>query len=76
MAPVTTIVNIERILRTHEIPARALSAGTTSFLYFDDPAAVEPAAREARGLPQFEVLRREALPDVCAPRHRARAWRR
>ncbi len=62
MAPVTTIVNIERILRVNEIPARAYSTGTTSFLYFDDPAAIEPAAEKLAAYTQFEVLRREALP--------------
>jgi alkaline phosphatase D len=65
MRPVTTIVNIERILRKHDIPARAISTGTTSFLYFDDPAAIEPAAQKLAAYPQFEVLRRDALPDYA-----------
>jgi predicted AlkP superfamily pyrophosphatase or phosphodiesterase len=65
MAPVTAIVNIERILRVQAIPARAVSTGTTSFLYFDDPAAVEPAAQKLAAYPQFEVLRRDALPDYA-----------
>jgi len=62
MAPVTTIVNIERILRDHQIPAHAYSTGTTSFLYFDDPAEIEPAAEKLSAYTEFEVLRREALP--------------
>jgi predicted AlkP superfamily pyrophosphatase or phosphodiesterase len=65
MAPVTEIVNIQRILRAQEIPARAVSTGTTSFLYFDDPAQIEPAARKLSAYPQFEVLRKEALPDYA-----------
>jgi predicted AlkP superfamily pyrophosphatase or phosphodiesterase len=65
MAPVTEIVNIQRILRVNEIPARPLSTGTTSFLYFDDPTAVEPAARKLAAYPQLEVLRREALPEYA-----------
>jgi predicted AlkP superfamily pyrophosphatase or phosphodiesterase len=65
MAPVTEIVNIQRILLAQEIPARAVSTGTTSFLYFDDPAAIEPAAQKLAAYPQFEVLRREALPDYA-----------
>jgi predicted AlkP superfamily pyrophosphatase or phosphodiesterase len=65
MAPVTEIVNIQRILRVNEIPARPLSTGTTSFLYFDDPAAVERAARKLAAYPQLEVLRREALPEYA-----------
>lgn len=65
MAPVREIVNIQRILRAHDIPARALSTGTTAFLYFDDPAAVEPAAQRLAAYPQLEVLRREALPEYA-----------
>jgi predicted AlkP superfamily pyrophosphatase or phosphodiesterase len=65
MAPVTRIVNIERILRQESIRARAVSAGTTSFLYFDDPAEVEPAARKLAGYRPFEVLRREGLPSYA-----------
>jgi predicted AlkP superfamily pyrophosphatase or phosphodiesterase len=63
MAPVSELVNIQRILRAQAIPARAVSSGTTSFLYFDDPAQVEPAARKLAAYPQFEVLRKGALPD-------------
>ena len=37
MMPVEKVVNIARILRRHSITARAVSTGTTSFLYFDDP---------------------------------------
>jgi predicted AlkP superfamily pyrophosphatase or phosphodiesterase len=65
MAPVTTIVNIERLLRWHDIPAHAVSTGTTAFLYFDDAAAVEPAAQALSAYEEFEVLRREALPDYA-----------
>jgi predicted AlkP superfamily pyrophosphatase or phosphodiesterase len=65
MAPVSEIVNVQRILRAQQIPARAVSTGTTSFLYFDDTAAIEPAARKLAAYPQFEVLRREALPDYA-----------
>jgi arylsulfatase A-like enzyme len=35
MLPVTRVVNIARILHRHDIPARPVSTGTTSFLYFD-----------------------------------------
>lgn len=65
MAPVTRVVNVERILRAESIPARAISAGTTSFLYFDDPAEIEPAARKLAAYRPFEVLRREALPSYA-----------
>jgi predicted AlkP superfamily pyrophosphatase or phosphodiesterase len=65
MAPITEIVNIERILRVNQIRARAVSTGTTSFLYFDDAAEIEPAARKLAAYPQFEVLRKEALPDYA-----------
>jgi predicted AlkP superfamily pyrophosphatase or phosphodiesterase len=65
MRPVSSIVNVERILRYHDIPARAVSTGTTAFLYFEDPAAIEPAAATLSRYTEFEVLRREALPDYA-----------
>jgi len=65
MRPVSQIVNVERILRYHDIPARAVSTGTTSFLYFDDPAAIEPAAQALGTYKEFEVLRRDALPEYA-----------
>jgi len=65
MAPVTTLVNIERILRVEQIPARAVSTGTTSFLYFADPAQVEPAVQKLEKYPQFGLLRRDSLPPFA-----------
>jgi arylsulfatase A-like enzyme len=65
MREVSTLVNIRRILLSHEIAATPVSTGTTSFLYFekDDPAAVERAAAALAAYPEFEVLRRGAFPD-------------
>lgn len=65
MREVRTVVNIQRILGRHEIPARAISSGTTSFLYFEpeDPAQIERAAAALSQYEEFEVLRRGAFPD-------------
>jgi len=62
MIPVTTNVNVTKILANHRIHARALSDGTTSFLYFDDPAERERAVTELAAYTQFDVVRREAQP--------------
>jgi arylsulfatase A-like enzyme len=73
MTPVTYIVNVQRILRRHGITARFHSTGTTSFLYFDDPAGVEPAERALSGYDEFEVLRTSELPEYAHVGNGARA---
>lgn len=62
MMPVTYLVNVARILRRHDVHARALSSGTSSFLYFDDPKDVGPAAERLSGYEAFDVVRRDAQP--------------
>ncbi len=62
MVPVTHMVNIARILRRNDIPARALSTGTTSFLYFEDSTAVDAAFEKLSAYEQFDVVRREEQP--------------
>jgi len=62
MVPVTTIVNVRKILVNHAIRARVASAGTTSFLYFDDVAERDRAADLLRGYDAFSVVRRDAQP--------------
>ena len=59
MVPVDSLVNIQRILRRHEIPARAVSAGTSSFLYFDEPseAIVDDAIEKLSQYDAFDVVR-------------------
>ncbi len=65
MVPADTIINIARVLRRHEIEARAVSAGSTAFLYFENPtqAAVEDAIRKLASYSEFEVVRPESQPD-------------
>jgi hypothetical protein len=63
MVPVTHVVNIARILRRHDIPARPLSTGTTSFLYFENPDAIDEAFEKLSAYQEFDVVRREAQPD-------------
>ena len=64
MVPVEQVVNIARILRRHDIPARALSTGTTSFLYFEDAdsGAIDAAVEKLSTYEQFDVVRRAAQP--------------
>ena len=73
MTPVSHIVNVQRILGKLGIAARFHSTGTTSFLYFDDPEAVEPAAAKLASYEEFEVLRTDALPDWAHIGNGARA---
>jgi predicted AlkP superfamily pyrophosphatase or phosphodiesterase len=74
MVPVNQIVNITRILRRHAIEARAVATGTTGFLYFDHgdddaesrsalEARVDAAHRALSAYDEFEIWRRESLPD-------------
>lgn len=68
MTPVSHLVNIARILRRHEIPARAISTGTTSFLYLDDGTdddAVARAKRALSGYDEFEVFRPSQAPEYA-----------
>ena len=62
MVPIERVVNIARILKRHNIPARAVSSGTSSFLYFADPGAVASAAERLSGYTQLDVVRRDAQP--------------
>ena len=65
MREIESIVNVERILRYHDIPARSISTGTTAFLYFEDEGAIEAAAETLADYEEFEVLRRDALPPYA-----------
>ncbi len=62
MLPVSTLVNLSKILANHAIPARALSAGTTSLLYFDDKAEIARAEKLLGHYKEFDVFRPSAQP--------------
>lgn len=62
MLPVTTNVNIKKILLNHTIDAAFLSSGTTSFLYFADPSQIDRAFAALSGYQQFDIVRRTAQP--------------
>jgi arylsulfatase A-like enzyme len=62
MIPVTTIVNIAKILRNHGIEATFKSSGTTSFVYLADRSQSDRAAAALSGYTQFDVVRKEAQP--------------
>jgi alkaline phosphatase D len=53
MVPTAQIINVEYLLRRHDIAARMVATGTTAFIYLDDPAT-RPAAIEA--LSQYEAF--------------------
>jgi predicted AlkP superfamily pyrophosphatase or phosphodiesterase len=68
MVPVQKIVNVSRILRRHAIDARAVTTGTTGFLYFegaDLEARVDAALRALSAYEQFEVWRKDSLPEYA-----------
>jgi predicted AlkP superfamily pyrophosphatase or phosphodiesterase len=63
MLPVTHLVNMHRILMRQGIAARAVSAGSSSYLYFDDLTQVPDALERLRGYEVLEVVTRDAQPD-------------
>ena len=62
MRPVTTLVNLRKILANHDIAARSVASGTTALLYFDDPSQVERARDELARYDALEVFRPAAAP--------------
>ena len=64
MVAVEQLVNIERILRRHDIEARPVSSGTTSFLYYDSPyeLVLSEAVSKLSSYSEFAVVRRERQP--------------
>jgi len=60
--PVTHLINVQRILRRHDIRARDVTTGTTSFLYFADKSDIDRAYRELSAYREFDVFRRESQP--------------
>ena len=65
MTDVRSVVNVERILGRAGVAGRALSVGTTSFVYLDDPSKADDAQRALAGYTEFDVLRKGALPEYA-----------
>lgn len=63
MVPVTYNVNVTKILLRHRIDADVRSSGTTSFLYFSDPAAIDRAYEALSRYAEFEVVRKTEQPQ-------------
>ncbi len=65
MRPVDALVNLDRILRRHDIEARAVSTGTSSFLYFSEPdeATLADAISKLSTYSEFDVVRKTAQPE-------------
>jgi hypothetical protein len=62
MLPVTTLVNIQKILANHQISARVHPTGTTALLYFEDPSQLARAEQALGGYKEFDLLRPAAQP--------------
>jgi alkaline phosphatase D len=62
MLPVSYNVNLRKILANHGLSARFFSSGTTSFLYFDDPAQIDRAMAALEPYEEFDAVRRTAQP--------------
>ena len=62
MTPVSTIVNVKRILYNHGVDATAISSGTTSFVYLKDPGQIDDAVTRLSGYGEFDVVRRDQQP--------------
>ena len=63
MVPIHHVVNVRRILRRHDIVARDVSTGTTSFLYFENKTEVQSARKRLESYSEFEVFPRNELPE-------------
>lgn len=62
MLPISTLVNVKRILYNHGVDATAISSGTTSFVYLKDAAQIDDAVTRLSGYGEFDVVRRDAQP--------------
>jgi len=65
MRPVTHMVNVARVLANRDVQGRAVSTGTTAFVYLDAPGQADAAAARLRDGEAWEVLRKESLPDYA-----------
>ncbi len=63
--PVTHLINVRRILSRHDIRARDVTTGTTSFVYFDDKSQVDRAYQILGTHHEFDVLRRDNQPQFA-----------
>lgn len=63
MMPVTTLVNLKRILSKHALPARVDATGTVALLHFDDGDDVKRAEEILGRRAELEVFRPSAPPS-------------
>jgi hypothetical protein len=63
MLPVSTLVNIKKILANHQLPARAFATGTTALLYLDDPLQLARAEQVLGRYAAFDVFRPASAPS-------------
>jgi alkaline phosphatase D len=63
MVPTKEIINLEYLLRSHDIAGRVAATGTTGLIYLDDPAERPAAEAALSGYDEyFEVILPEAQP--------------
>ncbi len=61
--PISHIVNLQRIMRRHDIQATGITTGTSAFLYFEAEADVVRALEALSSRDEFDVYRRSELPE-------------
>ena len=62
MVPITHLINVEYLLRNEGIAARTVATGTTAFVYLNDGARTDDAARKLAGHEEFDVIDPRAQP--------------
>ena len=62
MVPITHVINMDYILRSHGIAARMVATGTTAFLYLDPGTDRDAVVRTLSAYEQFELILPEQQP--------------
>lgn len=65
MTDVDTLINIARVMRRADIAGRAVSGGTTSFIYLDNPADLARATAALSGNAAFDVYPKTGFPPYA-----------
>jgi predicted AlkP superfamily pyrophosphatase or phosphodiesterase len=63
MMPISSVVNIRKILLNQGIEAEAISSGTSSFIYLNDTSKIDEAHARLSAYEEFDVVRRESVPE-------------
>ncbi len=63
MVPVTDMINVQYILRKHDIRGRMVASGTTALVYLEDRLTRDEAVTKLSRYPQFDVIMPERQPS-------------